>query len=805
MKGMWAMKQGQIDAWAAGRPKRTVRGLALGLAAAALSGCALLGDLPEPTTLDQRLAAIPQADFALAAPVTVRWNDHHVPYIFAENDDDAAYAVGLVQAHLRLGQMEIARRITQGRIAEFAGPQAADIDAVLRTVGLRRSASESVALMPETTLRWVQRFVDGVNAYTAALEDEALPYEFQALRFEREPWTPEDVVAIGRLAGLDVSWFDWISLLPKRGESDWQLILAEATRGAFEDPVSFESGLPIEARGTGSRPAPDDRADVGTGARTSAGHRLAALMLDAKRVGSNSFVVGGSKTDTGAGMIASDPHLGFLLPNLWLIVGLKTPDTEVVGFMAPGLPIFGLGRNRDVAWGGTNLHAASSDLVDVTGLDDSAFDSERHEIAVRAWIDQTSENRLTQYGPVVTDVPLIREAFGVDEDTDLALRWVAHEPSDEVSAFLRLNRVTSFEGFRAAFKGFSVPGQNFVYADADGNVGQIVAARLPRRPNTVPLDLIVTPDEADAHWAAYEDATTLPVGYNPPQGFLATSNNRPTAADIPLGYFFSPSDRFARVSALLSAQDTVDELDLRRFQRDTYSGAAADLLAVLRERIEPEGLTGDAAAVWALIDGWDARYDPESAGALAFERFIFALDLALRPEEGADLRQDGRDSNRFKREMIAGLDDTADAALAAAVPDALTAAALTLETHPTWGDAHRLELQYPLAVAPVVGDKFPSFNLPTGGSSETIWKTGHGAIEGEHTATYGSQARHISDLGDPDANYFVLAGGQDGWLKSSTFGDQIALWQAGAYIRMPLSEALIEAEFPFVTRFGPGE
>jgi penicillin amidase len=67
----------------------------------------------------------------------------------------------------------------------------------------------------------------------------------------------------------------------------------------------------------------------------------------------------------------------------------------------------------------------------------------------------------------------------------------------------------------------------------------------------------------------------------------------------------------------------------------------------------------------------------------------------------------------------------------------------------------------------------------------------------------GSMARHISDLSDPDANWFVLLGGQDGWFGSESFADQVELWRERRYIRLPLSPEKVREEFPTVMRLGP--
>ena len=120
-----------------------------------------------------------------------------------------------------------------------------------------------------------------------------------------------------------------------------------------------------------------------------------------------------------------------------------------------------------------------------------------------------------------------------------------------------------------------------------------------------------------------------------------------------------------------------------------------------------------------------------------------------------------------------------------------------------WGEMHRLQLAHPLANIPLIGKRYVFSNLPVGGSNDTLMKTAHGAVDKPHTARYGSTARHISDLSDLDRNYFVLLGGQDGWINSSTYLDQLQLWRAGEYIQLPLRQATLRERFPYHMELSP--
>jgi len=165
---------------AVGRTGVTMARLLLILAAGlVLAGCALLAPPLAPTSLADRLAALPAEGLPLARPVTIHWNDHQVPFIEAETDRDLALALGVVHAHLRLGQMEILRRIAHGRVAELGGPLATDIDHGLRILDFPRAAAATVAAMPAATRAWVE-------AYNHVLERApALPHEFRVLDLAR--------------------------------------------------------------------------------------------------------------------------------------------------------------------------------------------------------------------------------------------------------------------------------------------------------------------------------------------------------------------------------------------------------------------------------------------------------------------------------------------------------------------------------------------------------------------------------------------------------------------------------------------
>ncbi len=738
-----------------------------------LGGCALFAPLPEPTTLDQRLTVIPTDGLALQGRTVIHWDQHQIPFIEAEHDVDAAVALGLVHAHLRLGQMELLRRVSQGRLSEMAGPIAVDIDHGLRILNFGRATAETEAALPPETRAWLEGFVAGINHYQQNVAE--LPVEFDVMGLERERWSVGDVLTIGRLAGSDVNWLVWFNLLQLRTRDDWPEIWARLVENGSDSVPSFSAeGLSLEG-----------------------------LISQTARSGSNSLAVAGARSASGAAIMASDPHLGILLPNVWLIAGIRSPSYHALGIMAPGLPIFAIGRNPDIAWGGTNMRAASSDLLDVSDLPESAFTEREETIRVRWWFDDTVTARDTRWGPVMSDVPQLAEL----DVAPFALRWTGHLPSDEISAFLALSRAQDFEQFRAAFQSFAVPGQNMLFADTAGNIGQVMAVQLPRR-NGTPADVILDRAAAAPAWDAMQGVTELPFVLNPPGGVLASANNRPANSDTKVGYFFSPDDRVARMGALLGGDGTVTLEDLQRLQQDVYMASSDALRTIVVERMDALGVTDAASAeeraVIDLMRGWDGQYTESSRGAVAFELFRDGFtrsfyQISFGEQDWASFANVGRIRVLLREDIAAAEPD----ALRSALRDGLAGAAERIGEFAEWGEMHRLQLAHPLSNLPLIGDRFRFGDFPVGGSTDTLMKTAHATTSERHRTRFGANARHISDMADLDSNYFVLLGGQDGWLNSETFMDQVPLWRSGDYIQLPMRLENVRARAVHTTTLRP--
>lgn len=750
------------------------------------AGCSLLAPLPGPVTIDQRLAGLPSRDLPLEGEVVIHWNANLVPFIEARTDGDAAFALGMVHAHLRWGQMEIMRRVVQGRLAGMVGPMAVDIDHAIRLLDLAGAAAATEERLHPATRLWLERFAAGVNAYAARATER--PFEFRVLGIEPEPWTVRDLLVTGRLFAADVNWFTMFSLLPLMDDPRWERIWRRTLDNGAASIPSYRA-----------RDSSDEKRLI-----------LARLLRGMSRSGSNAAAVAPEKTAHGAALLAGDSHLGISLPNTWLIAGLVSPSYHMAGLMLPGAPFVAVGRNTDIAWGGTNMRAASSDLVSLAGEPENGLETRTEKVAVRWWFDARLTLRHSRFGPVLSDAPPLKWS-----GPPFALRWVGHRPSDEIGAFLAAGRAADWASFRLAFQNYAVSSQNMLYADEGGNIGLLPAARLPRRSYTRPPGLILDPGDPATGWQGLVNPPDLPSTFNPESGFIASANNTPyrhvPGRDNapPVGFFFQSNDRIERLNRLLAPARDVDVDFMKRLHLDVTSDGARELRDFIVGRMAGAADSWPAddprTALLARIRDWDGAYGADSSGAAAFQILLAHLGPAFyKPRWGEDLTAGLMARPGLERTLLNDMRTApraeADRALALAWPPASTRASEV----ESWGRIHRLRLGHLLANAPVIGHRFQAFDHPASGSYSSLMKTAHTCTDQVHGTTYGSQARYIFSMADPDANWFLLLGGQDGRPGSPAWIDQARLWEAGEYIRVPLRLQTVRREFGFKTVLKPG-
>ena len=519
----------------------------------------------------------------LTAPVDIIRDADDIPHIFATTKNDALFGLGYTHAQDRLWQMEFQRRIGNGRLSEIFGDAAVPQDRFLRTMGFGRAARSAWDRLPADARRQVDAYVAGVNAFISTHHGRRLPPEFALLRFEPEPWNGADVLAWVKMMAWDLSanyTFELVrhdlaarvgvdrmhELLPPYPTDGLNILTGHPPSdvGRASQP---DVGRAFQARRTSARSDPN----VGRAfeARRQAddwsfafARALPSNLLGARTeaLGSNNWVVDGTLTASGKPLLANDPHLATHVPSLWYLAHMTAGDFDVVGATLPGVPAVAIGRNRFIAWGETNVAADVEDLY-LERLDASGKSAEyrgaqeplriiTETIAVKGGSPVDVRVRISRHGPLVSDA--INANNGVSQAEPkpalrepLAFRWTALDDEDRtIVAFLRMNEARNWTDFTEALRDFSVPSQNFVYADVDGHIGYYAPGHIPIRAHgdgSMPAEGWT----GEAEWTGWIPFEELPHAYDPPAHFIVTANNRPASCGLP------PLDR-ARISEPVS-------------------------------------------------------------------------------------------------------------------------------------------------------------------------------------------------------------------------------------------------------------
>jgi penicillin amidase len=532
-----------------------------------------------------------------------------VPHIYAQNVEDLFFAQGYVHAQDRLWQMEFNRRVGSGTLSEIFGDVTLSDDTFLRTLGLRRVAEAEVAAFDPETKLIMESYARGVNAFIDTHQGN-LPIEFTILGFKPAPWTPADSLAWGKVMALSLG-----------GNYESELIRAKMIEKIGADKTKqllplYPADHPVIV------PAGVSYQDLDVAPLLAQWQGIEELLGLGQGLGSNDWVVDGSKTVSGKPLLANDPHLGIQMPSIWYENHLSGGGFNVTGASFPGVPGVIIGHNERIAWGVTNVGPDVQDLyiekINPANAGQYEFQGKwedmqvvKEEIRIKGSESKTIEVRTTRHGPVMT--PVLK---GVTQT--LALRWTALEPNKLFRSVLLLDRAKDWTSFREALSYWAVPSQNFVYADVDGNIGYQTPGWIPIRAQGD--GLVPVPGTGEYEWQGYIPFDELPRVYNPAQHYVVTANNRVIGDQYPysISYEWDIGYRAQRITDLLNAKPQLSAQDIRDIQADVYSFFAQEMLPQVT-RLSPS----DAQLKKAIdyLKGWDLRLTTDSVPAVIFEVF----------------------------------------------------------------------------------------------------------------------------------------------------------------------------------------
>jgi len=797
----------------------------------------------------------------LGADVTVLRDELGIPTIVADSSDDLFFAQGYVHAQDRFWEMDFRRHVTGGRLSELFGESQLGTDRFLRTLGWHEVAAQEVAALDERELGYYEAYADGVNAYLADHTGSAASLEYAVLGlqnpdYEIEPWTPVDSVAWLKAMAWDL-----------RGNIEDETARALLAQTHTPEQIAeLYPGYPFDTNPVIvpviTPPAGDAAVDPADGEAGDTDADTASLRIDWTEVGgvveaasallggageglgSNSWVVSGSLTESGMPLLSNDPHLGASMPSVWHQIGLRcrVVDAEcpfdVAGFGFSGMPGVIIGHNAQVAWGFTNLTTDVTDLyLEKVEGDQYWRDGELVPLEVRTETIEVAggaseelEIRSTVHGPIVSgltgdftaiaDDPYTGETDAVTAPDDapttgeyaVALQWTALQPGTTAQALFALNTASDIATFRRAASLFDVPAQNLVYADVEGNIGYQTPGRLPIRgagDGSMPQ-----PGWDSAYdWQGFIPFEELPMAYNPESGWIVTANNAIVDEEYP---YFLTNDwdygwRAARIVHLLeraaaSAKLTADDMTAIQADDEFWMGKR---LAAALAGIDVSADAGASAGV-GLLEQWDAQNAADSAAA-AYANVLWdelVQNLFSRREAPASLAGQGRLFLVVDRLLddpgsdwwvnddigVSGRDEML-ARSAADAYDRLVELQGDTPARWNWGSLHALTLTNgsfgESGIAPIEA-LFNRGPFPVSGGSAVVDATGWTLGEDFATSTVPSM-RMTVDLADLDASRWNHLTGASGHAFHPNYADQFEAWQQKRQTPWPFSREAVEA------------
>lgn len=718
---------------------------------------------------------------ALEGPARIVRDPFGVPHVEAAGARDAFLALGFAHAQDRLWQMDVLRRAASGRLSELFGSTTLPEDRLARTLGFAAAAADELDKVRGSTRELLAAYATGVNAWVREVREgrQPAPAEYRWLGLQPEPWRPEDTLAIVRFR----AWLFGRSL----GAT---LLLDRLVRQL--GGLSSQEFFP--------RPTRTDHMEGLVGrllplARLA--DRSAGVAGLRGRVGSSGFVVGASRSRSGAPLLANDPHVELRLPPVFHVAHLRTPGWEVAGGTWPGVPVFWVGTNGAIAWGQVALHSSVSDLYEeaLHPTDPYRYDrggrwleARRREerIAVRGHGEEVVEVVRTRHGPLLGSALPEDPALG-----SVALRWTGDVARSGIDAHLALQRATDWAGFRRSLENLVAPAVTFLYADRGGRVATQVVGHLPVR--SIDTGLLPVPGRSGFYdWRGYIPFEELPSagGGRPPWLIAAT---RPPDVEFtrPVAWLWTDPGTTERAGELLETAGPLGLDEAVAIQRDRKALAGRRQVRALLEGIELS--SRPAVSLARLLLAWDGGTERDSAGAAAFHVFRYQLSRTLLGErlQQPELRRVLESAEPVPGVLLAGFLRRVDRAEARRYVERALEATwswLGVEVSSntakwTWGRIHQLDLRHDFERLGGpwlrwVGRAHRIGPFPVPGSPDSLW-TMYSPAAPPFRTQVGPALRFAVDLAHPDHAVVGLAGGQSGHAGSPHHEDGLRRWLAG--------------------------
>lgn len=731
----------------------------------------------------------------LKGKTEVYFDDRLVPHVFAEQENDAYFVQGYLHAKFRLWQMELQTFAAGGRASEIIGEKALEHDREFRRLGMVYAAEIALNELEKDPVIKAQcdAYTEGVNAYIETLTESSLPVEYKLIGYKPEKWSNLKTCLFLKYMSYDLA----------AREDDMEMTSARSYFSADDFsklyPSLQDSLDPIIPKGTVFEKqkvfpvAPPGADSVYLNNKVAS---IAGIGKPDRDNGSNNWAVSGSKTKSGAPILCNDPHLGLNLPSLWYEIQLSTPNFNAYGVSFPGAPGVIIGFNDSCAFGFTNGGRDVRDYYEIKFKDDSRqeymFNGQWQKTKFRvdtikikgaaSFIDSVAYVQLgNDWCPVMFD-----KSFGgvrINNHAYYAVRWKAHDPSNELRIFNMLDHAKNYADYQAAVTNLHTPGQNCVFACKNGDIAIRTQGEWPAKWKGQG-DFVMPGTDTAYLWQGMIPQDEVPFQYNPERGFVSSANQKPVD-DSTYHYYLGrdyPVYRGIAINRRLREMNGITPQDMMALQTDNLDVCAQMLQPLFLANIREAELDAAGKKYLDIYRQWNCRNDAGSKGSTVFERWWHAFEGLVYDDDYAKAPKGSM--RPFLSTLVeAILKDSAYKFLdnvntpqTETLADDITAAfkaasaelqKLEAEGRLDWEKYKATRINHLAKLAPL-----SRLNLPIGGGNNCINAT---------KVDHGPSWRMVISLTQKTEAYGVYPGGQSGNPGSRFYDSFVDQWAAGKY------------------------
>lgn len=732
----------------------------------------------------------------LTDKVEVYFDERMVPHVFAQNEPDLFFVQGFLHAKYRLWQMEFQTHAAAGRLSEILGPGDNNVivsfDRQMRRLGMVYAAKKAVAEMEKEPLTKTacDAYTAGVNAYIGQMKQSALPLEYKLLGYTPEKWSNLKTALFLKYMSLDLAG----------PENDFEFTNAKSVFSK-EDlekmyPITQDSLDPIVSRGTlfDTAAIMVKTPSVADSLYFRWKETVSIIQQKPDRDnGSNNWAVAGSKTQSGRPILCNDPHLSLNMPSLWYEMQLSTPSFNAYGASFPGAPCIIIGFNDDCAFGFTNAMRDVRDYYSIEFKDKSRSqyrfnndwlnaDITVDTFRIKGQRDLYDTIAYTLFGPVMYDASFTGLGEKRSDGKNYAVRWKAHDPSNELMIFYSLNHAKNYDNYYEALKYLTCPGQNCLFAAKTGDIAIWQQADFPakwRRQG----DFIMPGTDSSFMWKGIIPRNENPHQVNPDRGFVSSANQLPTDTTYP--YYLGGDHDLYRgkiINRYLQQMNGISPTDMQKLQTENYNLFAETALPLMLKYTDASALNDEEKKYLDIVRRWNYRNDPAEKGVAIFNDWYDSLESQVWADEFARVPAPAkwpqaftliegllRDSaykfvDNINTPQVETLQQLMTAAFKKIIPEI---AAAEKEGRLRWDKYKDSGIQHLLRLSAL-----SRFHLSTGGGTHVINAT---------KKYHGPSWRMIVHLTDQTEAYGIYPGGQSGNPGSKFYDQFVNDWAAAKY------------------------